>query len=77
MGVVGRSVLRGEINLYHLTVWNILVSEEVLVGRGDFYSALPTDRAIVVLCTWVVDQTAIDSQVIIVETWIHRAVGGS
>ena len=77
MGIVGRSVLRGEVDLHYLSVGNILVSKEVLVGCGDFDTTLPTYRTIVVLGSWVVDNTAIDGQVIIVETWIHRAIGST
>ena len=66
---------RVEQNLMNIAMRNVLKSVEVLVVGRDFDTALPTYRTVVVLSTWIVECTAIDSQVVVVETFVHRTIG--
>ena len=77
MRIVGRSVLRREVHLNHLSVRHVLIGKEILVGTWYLNAALPTDGAVVVLCSWVVHHTTVDGQMIVVEAWIHRTFSGA
>ena len=65
--------LRGEQHLNHLTMLHIdTVSIEILVGSRYLDTTLPTAAAKEVACTGIVNGSAIDSHMIVVETGIHR-----
>ena len=57
---------------------NILaISIEVLISGRNLDTALPTAAAEVVMRTGVVEYATVDSQVIVVETRIHRTFGST
>ena len=52
---------------------NVLaISIEVLIGSRNFDTALPTARTEIIMCARIVEYATVNSQVIIVEAWIHR-----
>ena len=50
---------------------------EFLIGSGNLDAALPTGGAEVVVGAGVVDGGAVDGEVVVVETFVHRAFGGA
>ena len=72
------SALRPESNLLDISMRNVFaISIEILVGGRNLDTTLPTAAAKVVMCAGVVEYAAIDGQVIVVETRIHRTFCGS
>src|SRR5574344_285559 len=66
-----------EKNLLYTSVRNILKFIKVGIMCWYFYTALPSRRAIEVECSWVVKSSSINSKMIIMETFVHRTLGGS
>ena len=72
------SALAPEGYLLDVTMVDILaISVEVLILGRNLDTTLPTARTEVVVCTRIVKHATIDSQVIVVETRIHWALGST
>ncbi len=70
--------LRPEVHLLDVAVRNVLApGVEVLIGSGNLDTALPTAGTEVVVGAGIVEHTAVDGEVVVVETGIHRTLGGT
>ena len=63
--------------LLHIAVRHILQRIEVAVVGRNLNTALPTGGAIEILCARVVHHATVDGEVVIMETFVHRAVGSA
>ena len=72
------SALRPEVHLLDVAVRNVLApGVEVLIGGGNLDTALPAAGAEVVVGARIVEHTAVDGQVVVVEARIHRTLSGA
>ena len=70
--------LRPEVHLLDVAVRNVLApGVEVLIRSRNLNTTLPTAGTEVVVSARIVEHTAIDSQVVVVEAGIHRTLGGA
>ena len=63
--------------MLHLAVRHVLHGIEVLVLGGNLDTALPTGRTVVITSARVIECTTVDSEVIVVETFVHRSGCGA
>src|SRR3712207_4371139 len=54
-----------------------LVCIEVAVVGRNLYTTLPSCRTKVVVCARIIEHAAINGQMIVVESLVHRAFGGT
>ena len=69
--------LRPEQNFFYPSVGNIPLGIEGLVVSGNLDTALPTGRTVVVESSGIIEGTAVDSQVIVVESFVSRSLAGA
>ena len=70
--------LRWEQNLLYIAMLDFrTILVEILIRSRYLNTTLPTARAEVIVCTRVIECTTVNSQVIIVEAWIHWTLSGS
>ena len=68
----GVGALRGEENLLHSAVGNVLEGVEVLVVGGDFDAAFPASRTVEVQGAGIVECSPINREMVVVEAFIQR-----
>ena len=68
---------RIEENLGHLAVRHILYSVEICIVGWNLDSALPTGRAVIVISSRIIEDSTVNSKMIVVETLVHRTCSSS
>ena len=76
-GLQHSGALRPEEYLLDVSVGNVLFGVEVSVMCWNLYSALPTGGAVIVGGTGVIEDSAVDREVIVVEAFVHGTIGCS
>ena len=63
-----------EINLLNIAVRHLFHGIEIFVMSRNFNTAFPSARTVIILGTRIIKHTAVDSEVVIMESLVHRAI---
>ncbi len=68
---------RAEQHLLNIAVRHILKGIELFVMSGNLDTALPSARTVIIERSRIIERTAVDYHVVIVETLVHWTLGSS